>query len=406
MRFGLGGRILVGMLVGAGAGALLGERVTRLQPIGDLFIRLLVLAAVPLVFFNLLAGVTALTDVRTLGRVAAKIATYFVLTTILAVLLGLAAMSVLRPGVGVSFTPGAAAPPGDVPGMGDVMLDLLPANAVQAFAGGNVAQIVMLAVLLGIATLFLPTEPRDRLIRAYSLVTDLFRTLVDLILIVAPVGIGVLMAVTAGRYGAQLVGSLATFVLGVWGAQLVMVGVYAVLLRVLTDRAPLAFLRETGAVWVTAMSTTSSLAALPVALEQAERAGLPRWIYSFTLPLGAQVNKDGTAIMLAAVLVFTAQAAGVELATGQIGTVLLLGLILSAGSGGVPSGGLVVALILVRAFGLPLEVAAIVGGIYRLVDMGNTTVNVMGDMIGTAIVAHSETRRAARMAGASAARNG
>ena len=406
MRPGLGTRILIGMVAGAAAGTLLGDAVTRIEPVGDAFIRLLVLAAVPLVFFNLLAGLTALTDVRTFGRLAAKITAYYAVTTILALLLGLAAMRLIRPGVGMRLTEPVEGAIGEVPALGDVIMDLLPTNAVQAFAEGNVAQIVVLAVLLGITTLFLPTEPRDRLRRVYALVAELFRKLVDVILVGAPIGIGALMAVTVGRYGAQLFGPLAKFLLGVWGAQLVMVGVYVALLRTLTLRAPLVFLRDTGAVWATAMSTTSSLASLPVALEQAEHARLPRWIYSFTLPLGAQINKNGTAIMLSGVLLFTAQAAGVGFTMGQIGTILLIGSILSAGSGGIPGGGLVVALILVQAFQLPLEVAAIMGGIYRLIDMGNTTVNVMGDMIGTAVVAHSEARRTARTPDPSSARDG
>lgn len=319
MRSGLGTRILIGMVVGAAVGALLGEAVTRLDPIGDLFIRLLVLAAVPLVFFNLLAGLTALTDVRTFGRIAAKITAYYALTTMLAVLLGVGAMQVIRPGIGMRLTETVPETIGEMPTVGDVISELLPANAVQAFAEGNVAQIVVLAVLLGITTLFLPAEPRDRLVRGYALAAELFRKLVDMILVVAPIGIGALMAVTVGRYGSQLFGPLTKFLLGVWGPELVMVGVYMALLKTLTDRAPLAFMRETGPVWATAMSTTSSLASLPVALEQAERIGLPRWIYSFTLPLGAQVNKDGTAIMLSSVALFTAQAAGVELTVGRSG---------------------------------------------------------------------------------------
>jgi Na+/H+-dicarboxylate symporter len=117
---------------------------------------------------------------------------------------------------------------------------------------------------------------------------------------------------------------------------------------------------------------------------------LPRSIYSFTLPLGAQINKDGTSIMLAAVLLFTAQAAGIDFSLAEQVTIVLVGLLLSEGSGGIPGGGLVVALIFVQAFNLPLEIAAIVAGIYRLVDMGSTTTNVMGDMVGTILVARSE----------------
>jgi Na+/H+-dicarboxylate symporter len=389
-RFGLGTKILLGMVVGASLGAALGERVTLLEPVGDLFIRLLLMAAIPLVFFNLLAGLTALTDLRTFGRLSVKIVGYYLLTTSAALTLGLTAMHLIRPGEGMTLTEEVSEAIGEVPSVSQILLELIPTNIFQAFAEGNVAQLVVVAVFLGITTLFLPAEPRDLLRKGYAALADLFRKLVDLILMVAPYGIGALMAVTVGRYGAELFGPMTRFLLGVWGTQLLMVGVYLTLLVLLTDRKPLPFLRSTGTLWATTVATTSSLASLSVALEMAEKIKLPRTVYSFTLPLGAQINKDGTSIMLSAVLLFTAQAAGVSFSLPELVTILLVGLLLSEGSGGIPGGGLVIALIFVQAFHLPLEVAAIVGGIYRLVDMGNTTINVMGDMVGTSIVAHSE----------------
>jgi Na+/H+-dicarboxylate symporter len=220
----------------------------------------------------------------------------------------------------------------------------------------------------------------------------LLRRLVDLILVGAPVGIGALMAVTVGRYGAALLGPMTRFLLGVYAAQLLVFLGYMTLLRLFTDRRPARFLKDTGALWATTAATTSSLASLSVSLETAERIGLPRSIYAFTLPLGAQLNKDGTSVMLGAVLLFTAQAAGVEFTAASLVSIVLVGLLLSEGSGGIPGGGFVIALIYVQAFNLPIEVAAIVGGIYRLVDMGNTTVNVMGDLVGTSLVAQSERR--------------
>jgi len=392
-RMGLGTRILVGMLAGAILGATLGEGIAPVEPLGDLFIRLLMMAAIPLVFFNLLAGLTALTDLRTFGRLSVKIVGYYLLTTTAALTLGLAAMHLVRPGVGMTLTQPVDTALGDVPAVADILLQLIPTNVFQAFVEGNVAQLVVVAVLLGITTLFLPPEPRDLLRRGYAALAELFRGLVNLILLVAPFGIGALMAVTVGRYGAELVGPMSRFLLGVWGTQVVMMGIYMTLLTLLTDRRPWPFLRDTGPLWATTVATTSSLASLSVALEMAEKIRLPRTVYSFTLPLGAQINKDGTSIMLSAVLLFTAQAAGVDFTLGEMATILLVGLLLSEGSGGIPGGGLVIALLFVRAFNLPLEVAAIVGGIYRLVDMGNTTINVMGDMVGTDIVSHSEARR-------------
>jgi len=391
-KFGLGTRILIGMILGATVGAVFGQQATVLEPLGDLFIRLLMMAAIPLVFFNLLAGLTALTDLWTFGRLSVKIVSYYLVTTATALILGLTAMHLVRPGVGMTLTGEVDEAIGAVPAVTDLLIQLVPTNIFQAFAEGNVAQLVVVAVFLGIATLFLPAEPRDLLRRGYAALAELFRKVVDGILWVAPLGIGALMAVTVGRYGAELFGPMARFLLGVWGTQLLMMGAYMVLLVLLTDRRPWSFLKGTGPLWATTVATTSSLASLSVALEMAEKIKLPRSIYSFTLPLGAQINKDGTAIMLSAVLVFTAQAAGVDFTLIQMVTILLVGLLLSEGSGGIPGGGLVIALIFVQAFNLPLEIAVIVGGIYRLVDMGNTTINVMGDMVGTAIVSHSETR--------------
>ena len=391
---GLGTQILIGMVLGSFLGAVLGDRVTVIQPVGDLFIRLLVLAAIPLVFFNLLAGLTALSDVRTFGRLATKIMSYYVVTDLVGLSLGLAAVALLRPGVGMQLTEQVEGTVGAVPSIGDVLLGMVPSNVFRAFADGNVVQLVVVAVLLGIATLILTGSTRDRLSVAFSDLAALFRRLVDLILLVAPLGIGALMAVTVGRYGASLLGPMTKFLLGVYAGQLVIFVGYMVLLRAFTDRRPLQFLRDTGPLWATTAATTSSLASLSVGLEIAEKIRLPRSLYSFTLPLGAQLNKDGTSVMLGAVLLFTAQAASVDFTAASFLTILFVGLLLSEGSGGIPGGGFVIALIYVQAFNLPIEVAAIVGGIYRLVDMGNTTINVMGDMVGTSLLAHSEAARA------------
>ncbi len=391
----LGTRILVWMVLGIAAGAAVGPPAVAVQPIGDLFIRLLLMAAIPLVFFNLLAGITSLKDVTSLGRLAGKILAWYFATTTLALILGLTAMHLLRPGRGMTLTEEVGEDFGRIPSVTQVFLDLVPENAFAAFADGKVAQIVVFAVFLGLATLFLPEERRRPLTEVFGLLAELLRKLVDLVLLFGPVGIGALAAATVGQYGSEIFGPMALFLVGVWGAQAVMVLFYMAALLLLARQDPLDFLRRTGPLYAATAATCSSLASLVVAFEMAEeRLRLPRSVYTFTLPLGAQINKDGTSIMLAGVLLFTAQAAGVEFDLAAQVTIVLVGLLLSEGSGGIPGGGLVIALIFVQAFGLPLEIAAIVGGIYRLIDMGSTTINVMGDLVGTSIVASSERRRA------------
>ncbi len=392
-KIGLGSQILIGMAIGSMVGGIFGDAAAIVEPVGDLFIRLLVLAAVPLVFFNLLAGLTVLSDVKTFGRLAGKTMTYYVMTDVAALLLGLGAMALLRPGIGMQFTGSVDGPVGTVPSIAEVLLGMIPRNAFEAFVEGNVVQIVVIAVLIGVATLLLAEDSRMRLAGLYQDVSALFRRLVDVILLTAPVGIGALVAVTVGTHGAALLGPMARFLAGVYLAQLVVFLAYMGLLRLSGARSPLKFLRETGPLWATTAATTSSLASLSVSLETADRMGLPSSVYSFTLPLGAQLNKDGTSVMLGAVLLFTAQVAGVSFTPAALVSVVLIGLLLSEGSGGIPGGGFVIALIYVQAFNLPIEIAAIVGGIYRLVDMGNTTVNVMGDLVGTCLVVRSESKR-------------
>ncbi len=394
-RLSLGVKILLFMAIGVVVGLAAGERAIVVQPLGDLFIRLLMMAVIPLVFFNLLAGVTSLSDVRALGRLGGKIIAYYVLTTTLALTLGLMTMHLLRPGVGMRLTEQVEASFGQVPSITEVFLGLVPDNVFAAFASGDVAQVVVFALFLGVTTLLLPQGSREPLQKGYSILAEVFRKLVGIIMYFGPIGIGALTAATVGEYGPAIFGPLGVFIGGVWGAQAVMVAVYMVLLVLLTPYSPVDFLKRTGPLYATTAATCSSLASLAVSLDVAEkRMQLPRSVYSFTLPLGAQLNKDGTAIMLAGVLLFTAQAAGVEFTVASQITILLIGLILSNGSGGIPGGGLVIALIFVQAFNLPLEIAAIVGGIYRLIDMGSTTINCMGDMVGTAVVAHSERRLA------------
>ena len=397
-KLSLGVKILIYLAVGIILGIVFGEKATIVQPLGDLFIRLLLMAAIPLVFFNLLAGLTSLEDIRALGRVGSRIAIYYVFTTVMALTLGLSMMHLLKPGVGMQLTGEVEDTFGQVPGVTEVLLDLIPENIFKAFSAGQMSQIVVFAVFLGITTLLMPKEKKQSLGKVFDVLAELFRKLVDIILHFSPIGIGALAASTVGQYGSAIFGPLALFIGGVWGAQAVMVIIYLLLLFLFTRQSPLSFFKQTAPLYATTAATCSSLASLVVSLEVAEdRVKLPRSIYSFTLPLGAQMNKDGTSIMLAGVLLFTAQAAGVEFSLASQATIILIGLLLSNGSGGIPGGGLVIALIFVKAFHLPLEIAVIVGGIYRLIDMGGTTINCMGDMVGTIIVAHLEEKQLLRI---------
>ena len=389
----LGTRIMVFMVIGTITGVIFGEDAKVVQPLGDLFIRLLMMAAIPLVFFNLMNGLAGLSDIKSLVRITAKIAIFYAGTSALSFVLGYLSFSAIEPGKGFYLS---SVPPeniGNMPKVVDMLLNMVPDNVFKSFAEANMVQIVVFAVLLGITILTLPDKMKTPLVKGLDILSKLFRDLVALVLEISPLGIGALMAATFGEYGSAMFGPLAFFLGGVWGTQIVMMCIFMVLLFLFTRMTPGTFFRKTGSIYATALATCSSWACLAVGLEVAENnLKLPKHIYSFTLPLGIQLNKNGTAIMLIGVLLFTAQASGINFDIASVITIILIGLLLETGSGGIPGGGLVIALIFVKAFNLPLEIAAIVGGIYRLVDMGNTTINVMGDLVGTIIVSHSEKK--------------
>ncbi len=388
----LASRILIWMLAGALLGLVMGEEVMWLKPIGEIFLRLLILAAIPLVIFNLLAGITAVGDIRTFGRIGGKILGYYVVSTAFAITIGLTVMTLMNAGQGMELTEEPALDIGTMPSLADILMDMIPSNIFAALAEGKLIQIVIFTTLLGFATLFLKEDLREKFSQGYDQLAELMRSLVELILRISPLGLGALMAATMAEYGSQIVGPLTLFILAVYLAQLAMVVFYMALLYMVGRVRPLWFLNKTKELYTTTIATCSSLASLAVSLDIAERSlKLPKKVFSFTLPLGAQFNKDGTSIMLAGILMFTAQAAGIDLSLPQMVQVVVVGLILSEGSGGIPGGGLVIAMLFAQAFNLPLEIVAIVGGIYRLIDMGNTTVNCMGDMMATTVISRLDT---------------
>lgn len=396
----LGVKILIWMGIGIVVGIVFGKDAEVVQPIGDLFIRLLFMSAIPLVFFNLIAGVTSLADFATLGRLGFKTLLYYFATTLIALCVGLLIASTIQPGIGMQLNEPVSASFGTVPAISELILGLFPSNIFYAFSQGNIVQVVIFALFLGVTILSLPEQQREKIQDGFALLASLFRALVGLILKFAPIGVGALAAATVGTYGGAIFGPLAKFIVSIWLAQMIMVVAYMIVLATLTKRAPLTWLKQTAPLYATTAATCSSLASLVVAMEIArEKLRLPENIYSFTLPLGAQLNKDGTAIMLIAVLLFTAQATGIEFSIVELVTIVFVGLILSESSGGIPEGGLVAALVFVQSFNLPLEIAGIVAGIYRLVDMGSTTVNCMGDMTWTTILSDGEDKRIRQQAG-------
>jgi len=390
-RRSIGTQIFLGMAVGAIVGIVMGPQAASLKPAGDIFIRLLVMAAIPLIFFTLMSGLTTIREAGFVGRLTGRILIYYVVTSVIAFTIAILVMDALQPGAGFQLKGQVKGEIGQVPSFAKIVVDIFPNNVADAFAKGDVTQIVVFGVFLGLATLWIGEPHRARVVAFFDTGRVLLTRLVAIIIAFAPIGLGVLTAYSVGVYGSKIAGPLLKFIGAIYLSEIAMFAVIMLLLYGVARVSPIFFLKRTYPLYFTTAGTTSSLASLAQALQIAEeRLHIPRNVCGFTLPFGVQFTKDGTGIFLAAILLFAAQSQGQVLEFGTIVVIVLTGLLLATGSGGVPGGGLVVGLVFVKAFGLPIEIAVLIGGIYHIIDMGNTTINVMNDMVATVIASRLE----------------
>lgn len=385
-------KLLVAMVIGIILGAIFGEKITVIKPLGTVFLNLLKMAALPLIVVNLISGISSLDDPKIFGRVGIKIMLYYCVTTVVAIVLGLTLGSILQPGKGFVLQGSYDQAIETIPSLGDTIVGLIPSNIFAALTNGKFDQIVVFSAFVGVAMLFVKEEDRKVLKVGVDSLANLFNRLVGIIMGYAPIGICALMACTVGTYGAQLGGFLAKYLGASYICVLVQIVVYGILLTVFGKCNPFWFLKKASPLMVTALGTSSSLACVPVGIECADDMNVPRSISGFTIPLGSQVNKDGNGMMLAITFLFAAQAIGAPITMDMLIKAILISLILTTGAGGVPGGGIVTIAIVIDAFGLPLEVVGIISGIFALIDMVYTMMNCLGDLVGTYIVAHLEKK--------------
>ncbi len=406
-------RIFIGMLLGIAIGALLrpiGAELAWIEPwlvdgllqlLGQLFIASLKMLVVPLILVSLICGICGLGDASALGRIGGRAIAWYLLTTAMAISLALLVASLLQPGAGmaqmaVNFTPAA------VPPLGEVLLKLVPDNPFAAMASGNTLQVIVFALLFGIAML-LAGEPGQRLRPLFADLNNVILRLVMLLMQFAPVGV---MALMAKLFYQQSVG-LIMQLLAYFGVVLLVLVLHVVISYGLLLRShgisPWAVLKRMRDVLLVAFTTASSNATLPLTLTTATaKLGINPGIASFSLPLGATINMDGTAIMQGVATVFIAQVYGVDLSLGQYLLIITTATLASIGTAGVPGVGLVMLALVLQQVGLPVEAIGMIIGVDRLLDMTRTVVNVSGDIVVSLLIARSEEQLAPELqAGAS-----
>ncbi len=358
---------------------------------GELFLRGLSLLVVPLVLVSLVCGTASLDNVRRLGRMGAKTLVLYLLTTALAVALALVLAVLVRPGAGFDLAAAAGYTAREAPPLMDTLIGMVPSNPVAALAEGNMLQIIVFAVLLGIA-LALSGDAGRRVLRVFEDLNTVVMRLVWMVMAAAPFGVFALIARTFAAQGMDAVPRLLLYFLVVLAALVThTLVVYPLLLRLVGRLRPLPFFRKMWQTQVFAFSTASSNATLPVTLDAVEnRLGVKPAVAAFTVPLGATINMDGTAIMQGVATAFVAQAYGVALSPAAYAMIVVTATLASIGTAGVPGVGLVMLAMVFGQVGLPVEGIGLILGVDRLLDMLRTAVNVTGDAVVSCVVAHSE----------------
>ncbi len=359
--------------------------------VGNGFIRLMKMLVVPLVFCSLVCGSSAIGDTKSLGKVGGKTIVFYLLTTALAVTVAISVATVVKPGVGLdmsSIETGETTVAENV-SVVDTILNIIPENPIGALADGTMLQIILFALLIGVL-LAKMGERTELIANLFNQCNELMMEMTNLVMSLAPVGVFCMIAKTFANLGfdafVPLLKYMGSVLLGLLIQCLV---VYMVLLVIFTRLNPVKFIKKFFPVMAFAFSTSTSNATIPMNIDTLEeRIGVSRKISSFTIPLGATINMDGTSIMQGVAVVFAAQAYGMQLGPKGYLTVIATATLASIGTAGIPSVGLVTLSMVFTAVGLPVEAIMLIMGVDRILDMIRTAVNITGDAVCTTIVAH------------------
>jgi proton glutamate symport protein len=384
--------IFIGMGIGLFIGWMFPEFGTQLRPLSTIFLRLIKSIIAPLIFATLVVGIAGHPNIKQVGRMGLKSLIYFEVVTTLALVIGLVAVNLTQPGVGVQLhmDPQAADIVAKKQSIMDVIAHIVPQSFFQAAAEGEVLQIVVFAIIFSFALALVPKEKRDTILNFCDSLAETMFKFTGIVMRYAPIGVGAAIAVTVGHKGLGVLMNLGILILTMYGALTVFIVVVLGSVALIA-RIPLKlFFNAVKEPALIAFSTTSSEAALPKAMEAMEGIGVPRRIVSFVIPTGYSFNLDGSTLYLSLAAIFVAQAAGVQLTIGQQILMMLTLMLTSKGVAGVPRAALVILAGTLSSFGLPIEGVAVILGIDEIMDMGRTTVNVVGNCLASAVVARWE----------------
>ncbi|HZW68673.1 MAG TPA: dicarboxylate/amino acid:cation symporter, partial [Pseudogracilibacillus sp.] len=386
-------QILLAFVIAIVLGMIFGESIEVIKPLGDLFLRLIKFIIAPLILATLIVGVASTGDPKSLGRVGGKTIIYYLVTTAIAIIIGLSLAYLISPGKGLSIDVevAEAVEVNETEGVIQTFLNIIPENPFESLTSGSILQIIFFAIFVGLAITIVGEKamPVQRFFEGFA---EIMLRITGIIMRVAPLGILGLVAPIVGQYGAQVLLPLLKIIIAVaLACSLHAILIYSLSVKTFANMSPVTFFKGIGPAAVVAFSTASSAATLPVTIKNTrENLGVSNKISSFVLPLGATVNMDGTAIYQGIAVVFIAQFYGMDLSFIQLLTVVLTTVLASIGTAGIPGAGLVMLAMVLTAIGLPLEGIALIAGVDRVLDMFRTTVNIVGDASCAVVVAGTE----------------
>ena len=359
--------------------------------VGKMFITALKMLVVPLVFFSLISGVLGIGDISKLGKVGAKSFALYMMTTAIAIASAIGLAALVIPFFNTPTAEATAFSGKEAPPISDVLINIIPDNVVSAFASGNMLQIIFFSILLGISLLMVGKKAKS-IAEGVEVMNEAMMHMVNMVMSVAPYAVFALLAKAVAELGFDLLSQLAVYVVVVIAALLFhLFGTLMFILKLFSGLSPRTFLTKIRDAQVFAFSTASSNATIPVTLRSVtKRMGADNSVASFTVPFGATINMDGTAIMQGVATVFIANVYGVDLGLSGYLTVILMSVLASIGTAGVPGVGLIMLSMVFVQVGLPVEGIGLILGVDRLLDMVRTSVNVTGDAVVTCVVAKSE----------------
>jgi proton glutamate symport protein len=386
--------ILISMVTGALVGWLNPDLGTSLKPLSTIFLRMIKSVVVPIIFGSLVIGIAGHgDDMKRVGRLALKSIIYFEIITTLALVVGLATVNLTRPGIGVQLT--ASETEGrqlaqNTPSFGGFLEHIVPQSFFEAAANNEVLQIVFFSILFAVALSQVREKPKAAMLGFCEGLAETMFKFTGIVMKYAPIGVGAAIAFTVGHSGLGVLLSLGKLVLTLYLALIIFI-IVALIPAALIARVPIRrFVEMVKEPALIAFATTSSEAALPKAMENMEQLGVPRRIVAFVIPTGYSFNLDGSTLYLAVAAIFVAQAAGVPLTLGYQLIILLTLMITSKGVAGVPRSSLVILAGTLAHFGLPLEGVAVILGVDTLMDMGRTTINLVGNCLASVVMARWE----------------